>query len=75
MIKEIIERLSAESPDFFKKIRKIALFASLIITAILGLSAFIDFPEKLTAVLTYILTLSGTIYGFSHLPVKDNEVK
>ena len=75
LFKELIRRLSTESPDFFKKIKKYSLYIVLLIAAALAgewLELYV-LPGKLSpvlwAVLTYFLGTSTT----ATLPAKNPE--
>ncbi len=74
-MRELLLRLQAESPNFFKKVRKLALSVSAGIGAVLMAQAqlTIPLPADLVKYLGWIMCICAGIGAASFLPVKDNE--
>ncbi len=72
-ITDILKRLKAESPDFFKKLQPFGWVSSLLLllVAILDIAGVITLPEGWD---TYLYTIDGVLFGATaalHLPVKS----
>lgn len=63
MIKEILQRLSSDTPKFFKTLRKIALTTSALSGAIL--LADLTIPDSIGDLITKAGVLSGIIVAFT----------
>ena len=67
---EIKERIKSETPDFFKRLRNIALViltstaAAYTINSTMGLGLNLDF-------LSYVIVVCAAVAGTSQLPKKD----
>ena len=70
----IIDRISAESPKFFKKLRGIAYTIFISGVAILGVSAVpgVQLDAEFIKVVSYATAVAAGVAGTSHLP-KENE--
>ena len=80
-IKELIERLKKEKPDFFKQLQKVAmiLFAifftiSYINELFIYLELNYEIPAKVVAVADKLYQLFIVLFGFSFLPNKDKTI-
>lgn len=72
-MKELIDRLKSESPEFFKKLQWIAGVLVLLLGTLQTLLSFGLFPElvQYMPVITNIIIGSATAFGVSTLPKKD----
>ena len=81
-IKELIDRLRKEKPDFFKQLQKVAVILVVIFFAIsyanklfFYLELNYELPTKVIAVADKLCQLFIVLFGFSFLPNKDAKVK
>ena len=81
-IKELIDRLRKEKPDFFKQLQKVAMILFVIFFAISyanELFIYLEFnyeiPAKVVAIADKLYQLFIVLFGFSFLPNKDAKVK
>ena len=81
-IKELIERLRKEKPDFFKQLQKVAIILVVIFFAFsyanklfIYLELNYELPTKVVAVADKLCQLFIVLFGFSFLPNKDAKVK
>lgn len=77
-IKEFIERIGKERPEFFKKLKAISLILFLIFAGITYTNYFLELlnfsyklPENLVTIANELYQLFIIIFGFSFLPNKD----
>lgn len=61
MIKETIERVKSETPDYFKKVRTIAIGLVTAATVIIGISTQVFIPENIITVCTYVIAIGSTM--------------
>ena len=80
-IKELIERLKKEKPDFFKQLQKVAMILFAIFFAIsyinelfIYLELNYEIPAKVVAVADKLYQLFIVLFGFSFLPNKDKTI-
>ena len=80
-IKELIDRLRKEKPDFFKQLQKIAVILVVIFFAIsyanklfFYLELNYEIPAKVVAVADKLCQLFIVLFGFSFLPNKDKTI-
>ena len=80
-IKELIDRLSKEKPDFFKQLQKVAVILVVIFFAIsyanklfFYLELNYEIPAKVVAVADKLCQLFIVLFGFSFLPNKDKTI-
>jgi hypothetical protein len=75
-IKTTKERLRSKTPEYFKVIRKWALYVVAACTAVLALQAtpYINLPTTLWRVVSYVLFAAGAIAAFCLLPTSDNDL-
>ena len=81
-IKELIDRLRKEKPDFFKQLQKVAMILFAIFFAITYANELFFYlelnyklPTKVVAVADKLYQLFIVLFGFSFLPNKDAKVK
>ena len=81
-IKELIDRLRKEKPDFFKQLQKVAIILCVIFFAFsyanklfFYLELNYELPTKVVAVADKLCQLFIVLFGFSFLPNKDAKVK
>jgi hypothetical protein len=71
---ELFARLKSESPDYFKKIKKFALW----LMGVAGAVLLVDIPENIhipNGIMTacsYIVFGGSILFGSASLPVKDH---
>ena len=77
-IKEFIERIGKERPEFFKKLKAISLILFLIFAGITYTNYFLELlnlnyrlPDNLVSIANELYQLFIIIFGFSFLPNKD----
>ena len=80
-IKELIDRLRKEKPDFFKQLQKVAMILFAIFFAIsyanelfFYLELNYEIPAKIVAVSDKLCQLFIVLFGFSFLPNKDKTI-
>jgi hypothetical protein len=80
-IKELIDRLRKEKPDFFKRLQKVAVVLVVIFFAIsyanklfFYLELNYEIPAKIVAVADKLCQLFIVLFGFSFLPNKDKPI-
>lgn len=66
---KLLERISAPTPKFWKKVQKIGLVSAGISAVVLA--SPIALPVGIVAFAGYLATISGTIAAISQLTVKD----
>jgi len=66
--KELTNRITSDSPKFFKKLQGLGLYLSGASTAVLAIPGI---PETLKTIASYALTAGLVITAVSKLPVKD----
>ena len=81
-LKELLERLRKEKPDFFKQLQKVAMILFVIFFAIsyanelfIYLELNYEIPAKVVAIADKLYQLFIVLFGFSFLPNKDAKVK
>jgi len=59
---EVLNRVKAKTPSFFKKVRKFAVILSVVATSIIGAqkSGEIDFPDFIYQISKYIAFMAAT---------------
>ena len=77
-LKELLERLRKEKPDFFKQLQKVAMILFVIFFAIsyanelfIYLELNYEIPAKVVAIADKLYQLFIVLFGFSFLPNKD----
>ena len=62
---ELFDRITSPTPDFFKKLKKIALVLIGIAIALIGAdkSGMVDLPEIVIQINTYMIIIGGAIFG------------
>lgn len=65
---ELSNRLTTETPKFFKKLQALGLYLSTAATAVLIIPAI---PDKIKEIAGYVLTAGLVLAAVSKIPVKD----
>ncbi len=73
-MKEVLQRLSASTPLFFKRLRNLALSAGAIATGLVSTPESIaDIPDTVLKVCSNVIWISLVIASMCQLTVKDPE--
>jgi uncharacterized membrane protein HdeD (DUF308 family) len=66
---KILERISAPTPKFWKKVQKIGILAAGVSAAVIA--SPVALPAAIVTAAGYLATVGGTITAISQLTVKD----
>jgi cytosine/uracil/thiamine/allantoin permease len=68
--------MKSESPQYFKDIRKVALWLSTVCTITLAVQAtpYVDLPTSLWRVVSYVLVASVAIAAMTNVTTKDKSL-